>query len=44
MRCKICENVVKHANIPTRTRRICGNCLRSCIKLINTAPLEVNNG
>ena len=44
MRCKICEKVVKCANVPTRTRRICGNCLRSLIKLINTAPIRVNNG
>ena len=40
MRCKICEKVVKCANVPTRTRRICGNCLRSLIKLINTAPIK----
>ena len=44
MRCKICEKVVKCANVPTRTRRICGNCLRSTKKLINTIPLVVNNG
>ena len=36
MRCKICKNVVRHANIATRTRGICGNCLRSTKKLINT--------
>ena len=44
MRCKICEKVVKCANVPTRTRRMCGNCLRSLIKLINTAPIRVNHG
>ena len=44
MRCKICKNVVRHANISTRTRGICGNCLRSTKKLINTIPLVVNNG
>jgi len=44
MRCKICKNVVRHANIATRTRGICGNCLRSTKKLINTIPLVINNG
>ena len=44
MHCSICDKVVKYANTATRTRRICGNCLRSLIKLINTAPMRVNNG
>ena len=40
MRCKICENVVKHANIPTRTRRTCGNCLRSTKKLMSDLDIS----
>ena len=44
MRCKICEKVVKCANVPTRTRRICGNCLRSVQKLLNNSAILINNG
>ena len=44
MRCKICEKVVKCANVPTRTRRICGNCLRSVRKLLNNSEILINNG
>ena len=44
MRCKICEKVVKCANVPTRTRRICGNCLRSVQKLLNNSEILINNG
>jgi len=44
MRCKICKNVVRHANISTRTRGICGNCLRSTNKLLKTIPMVVING
>jgi len=44
MRCTICEIVVRHANMPTRTRRICGNCLRSCRKLLNNSEILINNG
>ena len=48
MRCKICEKVVKCANVPTRTRRICGNpCLQSVktmMKSLDISEILINNG
>ena len=44
MRCKCCKKVVKTANKPSRTRMICGICLKSTKKLLKTIPLVVNNG
>ena len=43
MHCLICDNVVKYANTATRLRRICGNCLRSILQLINQCPLYTKN-
>jgi len=39
--CMICDKSIPHANIATRTRRICGDCLRSIMKLINSVPMRV---
>ena len=39
LHCLICDCVVKYANTATRLRRICGNCLRSILQLINQCPL-----
>jgi len=48
MRCKICEKVVKCANVPTRTRMICGNpCLQSVktiVKTLDISEMLINNG
>jgi len=44
MRCKICKVVRRYANTATRTRGICGNCLRSSIKCLKIVPLVINNG
>ena len=44
MRCKICKKVVRTANKPSRTRLVCGICLRSTKKLLKTSPLVVING
>ena len=48
MRCKICEKVVKCANVPTRTRMICGNpCLQSIktiVKTLDISEILINNG
>jgi len=44
MRCKICKKVVRTANKPSRTRLVCGICLRSTKKLLKTIPLVVING
>ena len=44
MRCTICSKVVRHANKATKIRRMCGNCLRSSLKCLKTAPVIIING
>jgi len=44
MRCTICKEVRRYANTATRTRRMCGNCLRSSLKCLKMAPVMINNG
>ena len=44
MRCKICKKVVRTANKPSRTRLVCGICLKSTKKLLKTIPMVINNG